>query len=49
MEIKETRLHNLRHTFVTERMGLMGIEEQKALMGRKNIQTILSYQKVTFS
>jgi len=34
-------------TFATERVGLMGIEELRALMGHANIQTTLRYQKVT--
>jgi integrase/recombinase XerD len=41
------RMHDLRHTFATERVGLMGIEELRALMGHTNIQTTLRYQKVT--
>jgi integrase/recombinase XerD len=41
------RLHDLRHTFATERVGLMGIEELRALMGNERIQTTLRYQKVT--
>lgn len=40
-------IHDLRHTFATERVGLMGIEELRALMGHENIQTTLRYQKVT--
>jgi integrase/recombinase XerD len=40
-------MHDLRHTFATERAGLMGIEELRALMGHQNIQTTLRYQKVT--
>jgi integrase/recombinase XerD len=43
------RIHDLRHTFATERVGLMGIETLRALMGHKNIQTTLRYQKVTSS
>jgi integrase/recombinase XerD len=43
------RLHDLRHTFATERVGLMGIEELRALMGHSHIQTTLRYQKVTSS
>jgi integrase/recombinase XerD len=43
------RLHDLRHTFATERVGLMGIEELRALMGHTHIQTTLRYQKVTSS
>lgn len=45
--LKDARLHDLRHTFATERVGLMGIEELRALMGHENIQTTLRYQKVT--
>lgn len=48
-ELKGIRLHDLRHTFATERVGLMGIEELRALMGHENIQTTLRYQKVTSS
>lgn len=48
-ELKGIRLHDLRHTFATERVGLMGIEELRALMGHQNIQTTLRYQKVTSS
>lgn len=46
-ELKDIRLHDLRHTFATERVGLMGIEELRALMGHTSIQTTLRYQKVT--
>ena len=46
-ELKGVRLHDLRHTFATERVGLMGIEELRALMGHQSIQTTLRYQKVT--
>ena len=46
-ELEGVRLHDLRHTFATERVGLMGIEELRALMGHQNIQTTLRYQKVT--
>lgn len=46
-ELQRIRLHDLRHTFATERVGLMGIEELRALMGHENIQTTLRYQKVT--
>jgi site-specific recombinase XerD len=38
---------DLRHTFATERVGLMGIEELRALMEHESIQTTLRYQKVT--
>jgi integrase/recombinase XerD len=47
--LKDSRLHDLRHTFATERVGLMGIEELRALLGHQNIQTTLRYQKVTSS
>lgn len=46
-ELEGIRLHDLRHTFATERVGLMGIEELRALMGHQTIQTTLQYQKVT--
>ena len=46
-ELEGARLHDLRHTFATERVGLMGIEELRALMGHQSIQTTLRYQKVT--
>lgn len=46
-ELKDARLHDLRHTFATERVGLMNIEELRALMGHESIQTTLRYQKVT--
>ena len=46
-ELTGARLHDLRHTFATERVGLMGIEELRALLGHENIQTTLRYQKVT--
>lgn len=41
------RIHDLRHTFATKRMVLMGIEELLALLGHQHIQTILRYQEVT--
>ncbi len=46
-ELQGVRIHDLRHTFATERVGLMGIEELRALMGHESIQTTLCYQKVT--
>lgn len=46
-DLVQARIHDLRHTFATERVGLMGIEELRALMGHENIQTTLRYQKVT--
>ncbi|MEH1899602.1 MAG: site-specific integrase [Nostoc sp.] len=48
-ELQGIRLHDLRHTFATERVGLMAIEELRALMGHENIQTTLRYQKITSS
>ena len=46
-ELEGIRIHDLRHTFATERVGLMSLEELRALMGHQNIQTTLRYQKVT--
>jgi integrase/recombinase XerD len=46
-DLEGIKLHDLRHTFATERVGLMGIEELRALMGHQDIQTTLRYQKVT--
>jgi integrase/recombinase XerD len=46
-ELHGIRMHDLRHTFATERVGLMGIEELRALMGHTDIQTTLRYQKIT--
>lgn len=48
-ELKNIRIHDLRHTFATERVSLMGIEELRALMGHSSIVTTLRYQKVTSS
>lgn len=45
--LKGVRLHDIRHSFATERVGLISIEELRALMGHSNIQTTLRYQKVT--
>lgn len=38
LKLEAIRIHDLRHTFATERVGLMG---------HQNIQTTLRYQKVT--
>lgn len=46
-EIAGIRLHDLRHTFATERVGIIALEELRALMGHQSIQTTLRYQKVT--
>ena len=48
-QLTGARLHDLRHTFATERVGLMSLEELRALMGHEKIQTTLRYQKVTSS
>ncbi len=45
--LKGVRLHDLRHTYATERVQLISLEELRALMGHDNIQTTLHYQKVT--
>ncbi|WP_210407259.1 tyrosine-type recombinase/integrase [Hydrocoleum sp. CS-953] len=45
--LEGVRLHDLRHTFATERVGLIRIQELKALIGHKSITTTLPYQKVT--
>ncbi|WP_295613465.1 site-specific integrase [Chamaesiphon sp. GL140_3_metabinner_50] len=47
IQLQGIRFHDLRHTFATKRVGLMGIEELRALMGHENIQTTLKYSKVT--
>ena len=39
--------HQLRHTFASQRVGIMGVEELRALMGHEKIQTTLRYSKVT--
>ncbi len=46
-ELHGVTIHYLRHTFACERVGLVSIEELRALMGHENIQTTLRYQKVT--
>lgn len=46
-QLTGSRLHDLRHTYATERVGIMNLEELRALMGHENIQTTLRYQKVT--
>lgn len=46
-QLKGCRLHDLRHTFATERVGLMHIEELQALMGHEDIKITLRYAKVT--
>lgn len=46
-ELEGMCFHQLRHCFGTERVGLMGIDELRALMGHSNIQMTLRYSKVT--
>lgn len=46
-DLKSIRIHDLRHTWATERTGILQIEELRALMGHKKIQTTLRYSKVT--
>ncbi|MEH1915427.1 tyrosine-type recombinase/integrase [Nostoc sp.] len=46
-ELEGIRFHDLRHTFGTKRVGLMGIDELRALMGHETIQMTLRYSKVT--
>ncbi|QEI41458.1 Tyrosine recombinase XerD (plasmid) [Dolichospermum sp. UHCC 0315A] len=46
-ELTGVRIHDLRHTYATERVGLISIEELRSLMGHESIQTTLRYQKVT--
>jgi len=45
--LEGVRFHDLRHTWATERVGLISLEQLRALMGHENIQTTLRYQKVT--
>lgn len=46
-ELEDVGFHHLRHTFASQRVGVMGIEELRALMGHEKIQTTLRYSKVT--
>jgi integrase/recombinase XerD len=46
-QLQGVRIHDLRHTFATERVGLISIEELCSLMGHESIQTTLRYAKVT--
>nr|WP_211176511.1 tyrosine-type recombinase/integrase [Brasilonema sp. UFV-L1] len=46
-ELNGVRIHDLRHTFATERVGIISIEQLRALMGHESIQTTLRYSKVT--
>ena len=46
-ELQGIRFHDLRHTFGTECVGLMGIHDLRALiMGHETIQMTLRYSKV---
>jgi len=47
VELKGVGFHHLRHTFASQRVGIVGLEELRALMGHENIQTTLRYSKVT--
>ncbi|OWY65522.1 recombinase XerC [cyanobacterium TDX16] len=46
-QLQGVRIHDLRHTFATERVGLISIEELCSLRGHESIQTTLRYAKVT--
>jgi integrase/recombinase XerD len=46
-ELEDVGFHHLRHTFASQRVGIMGIEELRALMGHEKIQTTLRYSKIT--
>ena len=46
-ELESIGFHHLRHTFASQRVGIIGVEELRALMGHEKIQTTLRYSKVT--
>jgi integrase/recombinase XerD len=46
-QLNGVHIHDLRHTYACERVGLVSLEELRALMGHESIQTTLRYQKVT--
>lgn len=46
-ELEDVGFHHLRHTFASQRVGIIGIEELRALMGHEKIQTTLRYSKIT--
>lgn len=46
LELQKIRIHNLKHTFATERAELVAIEKLRALMGHESIRTTLRYKKV---
>lgn len=46
-ELSGVCFHQLRHCFGTERVGLVSIDELRALMGHEDIQMTLRYSKVT--
>jgi integrase/recombinase XerD len=46
-DLQGIRIHDLRHSWATERTGILQIEELRALMGHEKIQTTLRYSKVT--
>ena len=47
--LKGVCFHSLRHTFATERAGVVPLEVLRTLLGHESIQTTLVYQKVTSS
>lgn len=46
-ELVDISLHMLRHTYATERVGTMALEELQALLGHADIATTQRYAKVT--
>lgn len=46
-ELEGVCFHYLRHCFGSERIGLMNIDELRALMGHEDIQMTLRYSKIT--
>lgn len=46
-DLEGIRIHDLRHSWATERTGILQMEELRALMGHQKIQTTLRYSKVT--
>ena len=46
-ELEGVCFHQLRHCFGSERVGLVSIDELRALMGHEDIQMTLRYSKMT--
>ncbi|MGB6297062.1 MAG: hypothetical protein WBF90_12895 [Rivularia sp. (in: cyanobacteria)] len=46
-ELKDIRIHDFGHSWATERVGILQIEEIRASMGHENIQITLRYFEVT--